>query len=311
MTHSATPEPEHPDGGLSGDLGAPATVLGDGAGTTGIEPTPRLADAAPRSADSELPDVDWRALDDLASLPVEPDETAAETAARGQIDVRLFAVLTDGGLSVAEQRACYRKICRRLSAHAYQVLLGWAKSGQIFTKCATSMTPIMRPHPGWSDDDLDRVVKDTVIETARTFETAGLRAWNPDGGRSPRSFFIEHCTQNFPRIYNRWRKEHLISAQVRHLTDDEPGFDQMAGLAPDPADVVCRNDEIDRAVRSMDDPQLREFVGYQAIGYEPAEARDLAGLTRKAASYRMAKYLRHREGDDPPPPDAADPADRV
>lgn len=309
MTHSAPPEPEHPDGDL-GDADRADIVLGDGAGTTGIGPSIRLADFA-RGSDSEPPVLDWRALDDLASVPVEPDETEAETAARAEVDIRLFALLTGGGLSGEEQRACYRKVCRRLSATGYQVVLGWAKSGQIFTKCATSMTPIMRPHPGWSDDDLDRVVKDTVIETARTFETAGLAAWKPDGGRSPQSFFIEHCTQNFPRIYNRWRKEHLISDQVRHLTDDELGFDQLVGLAPDPVDVVCRNDEIDRAISAMKDPQLREFVGYQAVGYEPAEARDLARLTRKAAAYRLAKYLRHREGDDPPPPAAADPADRV
>jgi len=307
MTHSAPPEPEHPDG----VIGAPATILGDGGGTTDSEPKLRLADFAPGS-DNKLPEFDRRVLDELAAIPVEPDETEAETAARRAIDVQLFAVLTDGSLTGDELHACYKRVCRRLSADAYQVLLGWAKTGQIFTKCGTSMTPILPNHPGWSDEERVLVVKDTVIAAARTFKTAGLRTWDPARGRSPRSFFIEHCTQNFPRIYNRWRKERMISAQVRHLADDAPGFDQLAGLAPDPADVVCRNDEIDRAIRSMDDPQLRRFVGFQAIGYEPSEARDLAGLTRKAASYRLAKHLRHLEGDGPPPPPAADdPDDRV
>jgi hypothetical protein len=56
----------------------------------------------------ERPVLDWHALDDLASVPVEPDETEAETAARAEVDIRLFALLAGGRLSSEEQRACYR-----------------------------------------------------------------------------------------------------------------------------------------------------------------------------------------------------------
>ncbi|GAB3934063.1 hypothetical protein GCM10029976_042480 [Kribbella albertanoniae] len=306
MTHSAPPEPEHPDGVIS----RPSSVLRSSTDTTDNDLKPRLADFAPGSPDAFLA-FDWRVLDDLASVPIEPDETEAEAAARRAIDIQLLAFLTDGRLTGDDLQTCYKKVCRRLSAHAYQVLVGWAKTGQIFTKCGTSMTPIMHPHPGWSNEDIDMVVKDTVIETARTFKTAGLRAWDPDGGRSPQSFFIEHCTQNFPRIYNRWLKEHIISAELHHLGDDEPGFDQLPGQAPDPVDVAACHDQIDRAISELKDPQLREFVGLQAVGYEPAEARNLAGLTRKAESYRLAKYRRHLEGDSPPSPASADSDDRA
>ncbi len=151
-----------------------------------------------------------------------------------------------------------------LAKHALPILMGWQRTGEIVGLCS-------REGRGFGLTDVERLVlssdkstrislaDDTITRALRTFTRIGLRDghWDPERGRSLRSYFVTTCVREYPAVFRHWRSErkHQLLPDTEIATDTDidtaartVGHNLPPPTHPGPDDTVVQ--------RSVDDALL-------------------------------------------------------
>jgi predicted DNA-binding protein (UPF0251 family) len=255
-----------------------------------------------RSAHDAIQNIDETPTDPAAelrglerSLTGSVDEdTAAHTRLR-EADASLVAFLRRQNFEGPH----YRTFIAELMDYGWRTLSSWTTSGHIFERTARMGRPVppaMMPDT-WAYEDRTQVVTDTVIKGSSLFREHGLirEKWTPAGGASLTTYFVGATILAFRPVYMRWHKDHHVGqSELNHRTADTDDIlyaqrDIPDQRATDPAHAAVTHDDITRLRTLLPDEQLREALGWMALGYTQAEAANRVGLTPKALERRLAR----------------------
>ncbi|MCZ4120216.1 hypothetical protein [Streptomyces sp. H39-S7] len=243
--------------------------------------------------DVELVPHDLALLD--RNLGAEADEQTR--ARRRQLDGKIVEKLRADGFEGEN----YQKVVHRLSEYGYHTMTKWTASGEVFVRAREVGRPVPtdKISVAWTREDRDGVVVDSVLGGLHVFRTYGLvqGRWSPKGGANLDTYFIGAVIRAFPRIYIRWfDNDQQEQAQLDYASSDGPA-DPFALVpdqrATDPIHVAVTHDYVSRLLPLVKDPQVREGLGWRALGYTQAEAAQRVGLTEKALERRLGR-LRER-----------------
>ncbi|MGW7304268.1 RNA polymerase sigma factor [Streptomyces sp. NPDC054835] len=239
-------------------------------------------------------------VDHLAFLDADlgGDQTTHDRVRRRQVDGQIVEILRQDGFTGPR----YEKTVTRLTTYSYNVMSKWAANGDIFTKARQ----VGRPVPAdkitltWSLEDRQAVVTDSVLGGLQVFHDYGLVGgrWSPDGGAGLDTYFVGAVIRAFPRIYIRWYDTHIKGqAELSRPAGAHSFNDSFAFLpdqqATDPTHHAVTNDMLRRVLPLVEDPQIREALGWRSLGYTQAQAAARVGMTPKALERRMSR-LRDR-----------------
>ncbi|GGY69947.1 hypothetical protein [Streptomyces xanthochromogenes] len=190
----------------------------------------------------------------------------------------------------------YQKVVNRLSEYGYNTMMKWTGSGEVFLKARQAGRPVptAKISLAWTGEDRHGVAVDTVLAGLEVFRTYGLvqGRWSPQGGASLDTYFIGAVIRSFPRIYIRWFDSH----QRRQAELSRPASVEAANLfsvpdqrATDPVHAAVTHDYVNRVMPLVTDPQVREALGWRALGYTQGEAAQRVGMTEKALERRVSR----------------------
>jgi hypothetical protein len=195
-----------------------------------------------------------------------------------------------------------------LIRYAVPVLRQLLKDGRIVSKA----TRLGRP-PGCSETWLDfteadreEFARDMVADALPVFTKAVFeeRLWTPDRRASLKTYFVNACILQFPRLFREWLDQRR-AVRPSGLELDPGGGDP----ALDPAITVALRDEVDRMLAKIADRQVREVLILRGAGYTAEDAARQVGLTPKAAEGRLArirKGLKDQQASTEPPDNGRD-----
>ena len=118
-------------------------------------------------------------------------------------------------------------------------------------------------------------------DTKAVFEE---RRWTPDRRASLKTYFVNACILQFPRLYREWLDQRKAVRPAGLEIDPDSGDSAL-----DPAITVVLRDEVTRMLAKIADPQVREVLVLRGVGYTAEDAARQAGLTPKAAEGRLAR----------------------
>ncbi|MFK0180518.1 hypothetical protein ACIQVR_31615 [Streptomyces xanthochromogenes] len=194
----------------------------------------------------------------------------------------------------------YQKVANRLSEYGYKTMMMWTGNGEIFRKARQAGRPVPAAKISltWTAEDRHGVAVDTVLGGLQVFRTYGLiqGRWSPQGGASLDTYFIGAAVRAFPRTYIQWFDSHQRSqAELGRPAGEESAelFSVPDQRATDPVHAAVTHDYVSRVMPLVTDPQVREALGWRALGYTQAQAARHVGLTEKALERRISR-LRYR-----------------
>ncbi|MFB7998779.1 sigma-70 family RNA polymerase sigma factor [Streptomyces sp. NPDC056002] len=225
------------------------------------------------------------------------DEGQHTSAQRRSIDGKIVERLRAEGF----QGPHYQKVVNRLAEYGYHTMTKWTANGEIFRKARQAGRPVPTDKISltWTGEDRHGVAVDSVLGGLNVFRTYALieGRWSPEGGASLDTYFMGAVIGAFPRIYIRWFDSHKQrQTELDHPTGD--GLDAPFSLVPDqratdPMHIAVTHDYVSRLLPLVTDPQVREALGWRALGYTQAQAAQRVGLTEKALERRTSR-LRDR-----------------
>ena len=189
----------------------------------------------------------------------------------------------------------HRELEEVLIRYAVPVLRQLLAEGQIVSKAARLGRP-----PGnseaWLDftrADREEFAYNMVADALPVFTKAVFveRRWSPDRGASLKTYFVNACILQFPRLYREWLDQRRTVRPVG-LELDPGGADP----APDPAIMAGLRDETAHVLEKIPDRQIQEVLVLRGAGYTAEDAARQAGLTPKAAENRLARIRKGPEG---------------
>lgn len=256
------------------------------------------------AADEALHDTDdgvEQAEAALAPCQPRPEHGAADRLLADQLVVQ--AILEEGLHGPRHQT-----LEDALIRYAVPVLQQFLADGRIVNKAAD----LGRPPGGseaWLDftkADREEFAYDMVADALPAFTKAVFeeRRWSPGRRASLKTYFVNGCVLQFPRLYRKWLDQRR-TVRPGGLEIDMSGGDP----APDPANTVALHDETARMLEKITDTKIREVLVLRAAGYTAEDAARQVGLTPKAAEGRLARIrmaLRD-EKDSAAPPDCTRP----
>ncbi len=237
----------------------------------------------------------------LAPDEIDTGESLDDTVRRLLADKQIVEAIIAEGLDGNRLRELQNELIRYAEPVLHQLLL----DGRIISKC----TKLRRP-PGdteaWLEftrADRAELARDMIADAMPVFTKAvfEMRTWSPDPNASRKTatlktYFVNGCALQFPRLYQKWIKQRR--EQPAGL---QPALD-IVEAARGPSEIADLDDEASRLLRSIPDPQVREFLALRMIGYKTAEAAQRAGLTERAAENKLARIKRAmRKKPDPHP----------
>jgi DNA-directed RNA polymerase specialized sigma24 family protein len=191
----------------------------------------------------------------------------------------------------------YEKVVNRLMEYGYHTMIKWTASGAVFQKARLVGRPVPEEKITlvWTSEDRHGVAVDSVLGGLNVFRTYGLiqGGWRPDGGASLDTYFIGAVIRAFPRVYSRWFNSHQHrQAELDHPS--APDLDDPFSLVPDqratdPLHAAQTQDYIERLLPLVTDSQVREALGWRALGYSQAQAACRVDLTEKALERRLSR----------------------
>lgn len=208
---------------------------------------------------------------------------------RLQADAALVKVLREDGFTGPR----YKIFATMLLDYGWKTMMSMTESGSIFSRARALGRPVA-PHTmtsSWTEADRSAISTDSVTAGLEMFRRYALigGAWRPEGGASLPTYFVGASVRAFPQVYRKWHRE-----QLRELLElgREAELHVLPALLPgqqgaDPADVAVTEDRIARALKLIQDPDLRRSLGLHAIGYTHAEAALQVGITPKALERRL------------------------
>ncbi len=251
-------------------------------------------------ADEALHDTDDRV--ERAESALVPGEPRPEHGAADRLlaDQLVVQAILEEGLHGPRHQALEEALIR----YAVPVLQQFLADGRIVNKA----TRLGRPPGGseaWLDftkADREEFACDMVADALPAFTKAVFeeRRWSPDRRASLKTYFVNACVLQFPRLYGKWLDQRR-TVRPGGLEIDMSGGDS----ASDPANTVALRDETARMLEKITDRKIREVLVLRASGYTAEDAARQVGLTPKAAESRLARIrvaLRD-ERDSTAPPD--------
>ncbi|MFW3469900.1 hypothetical protein ACN24M_00060 [Streptomyces microflavus] len=221
------------------------------------------------------------------------DEGEQKSLQRRNLDGQIVEVLRAEGFEGPR----YQKVANRLSEYGYRTMMKWTASGEIFRKVrqAGRPVPIDKITSTWTPEDRHGVAVDSVLGGQSVFRAYGLVGgrWSPQGGASLDTYFIGAVVRAFPRAYVRWYDTYQQGqAELDHAGAAGPG-DPFSFVpdqrATDPMHVAETHDYINRILPLVTNPQVRQALGWRALGDTQAEAALCVGLTEKALERRISR----------------------
>ncbi|MBT2213198.1 RNA polymerase sigma factor [Actinomadura sp. NEAU-AAG7] len=214
-----------------------------------------------------------------------------DDGARHKADQELVEFLAAHGFA----GPVYTRFAEEMAAYAIAVLTAWLHTGMIFVRCAEKGIKLPRPPiSAWSKDDQLELALETVAVATRSFQQR-LRSghWDPGKGASLRTYFIGHCTYQFPDTYKKWLR---ASEGLRSCADELD--ERWPDTRPGPEDLMADRDHADRALASLPDHNLRAALVLTTLGYNHAEIAELIGEGATARSVEGALYrFRRKRGE--------------
>ncbi|MFG3370368.1 hypothetical protein ACGF0K_36130 [Streptomyces sp. NPDC048156] len=227
--------------------------------------------------------------------------------ARLKADQRLVDILRSDGFTGPR----YDKASAGWWSYGWRIMVKWSRTGEIFARTRKAGRPVPPSviTTSWSKDDRYQVATDTMIGGMELFRERGLvqGGWAPEGGASLTTYVVGAAVRSFRPAYLAWFRDqqtgHIELNAQSGAHDDESQRDIPDQRAVDPYYAAATADELARLLPHIIDPQVREGLGWRALGYTEAEAAERVGLTQKALERRLSRtrnrvlnaYLREPE----------------
>jgi DNA-directed RNA polymerase specialized sigma24 family protein len=235
-------------------------------------------------ADEALHDTDDGV--ERAEAALAPGESRPECGAADRLlaDQLVIQAILEEGLHGLRHQVLDDALIR----YAVPVLQQLLADGRIMNKA----TRLGRPPGGseaWLDftkADREEFACDMVADALPAFTKAVFeeRRWSPGRRASLKTYFVNACVLQFPRLYRKWLDQRR-TVRPGGLEIDMSGGDP----APDPACTVALHDETARMLEKITDTKIREVLVLRAAGYTAEDAARRVGLTPKAAESRLAR----------------------
>lgn len=210
-------------------------------------------------------------------------------------DAVLFKQLAADGFA----GSAYDRVMDCLIRYGYQFLLARVRRGDIFALCAEKKIkglPRSASWDRWTDDDIDDLIQDTVVDAVTKFRRDALagRGWRPDGGARLTSYFAGTCLFAFSTAYKHHRAARDRNAQVMDAAQRSQPTE-----VPDIAGTVVDQAAAEGLLSAILDPRLRFAVQLSADGYSHAEISNLLadGTTPRAVEAMFYRYRKLSRGD--------------
>lgn len=225
------------------------------------------------------------------STPVQ--EPQAARTARLEADRRLVEILRQDNFTGPR----YEKVVGRLMDYGWKTMVKWTGTGEVFRRSSLVGRPIPADQitTEWTQGDRYQIATDSVIGGLAVFHKYGLEQgkWNPRGGASLNTYFVGGTIRAFRPVYLRWfRTRQARQAELAHPGlngSDDRHYEIPDQRASDPYYAAATNDELTRVLPYLTDPQVREGLGWRAMGYTQNEAAERVGLTTKALERRISR----------------------
>ncbi|MGW2722385.1 RNA polymerase sigma factor [Streptomyces sp. NPDC001492] len=257
---------------------------------------------------TELSSAGLLSLEADLALGTRVRESAPARAARLEADQRLVDILRGDDFEGPR----YEKAAAGWWSYSWRTMVKWTGNGEVFRRSRLAGRPVASDMitTTWSQDDRHQVATEAVIGGMELFRERGLiqGGWNPHGGASLTTYAVGAAIRAFRPAYIAWfRGRQMGQAELDtgpgHGVGDEPQRDIPDQRATDPYYAAAINDELARILPHITDPQVREALGWRAMGYSQAEAAERVGLTEKALERRTSRtrvrirdtYLRQPE----------------
>jgi DNA-directed RNA polymerase specialized sigma24 family protein len=249
-------------------------------------------------ANEALHDTDDRV--EQAEAALAPGEPRPEYGAADRLlaDQLVVEAILEEGLHGPRHQALEDVLIR----YAVPVLQHLLADGRIVSKA----TRLGRPPGGseaWLDfttADREEFARDMVADALPVFTKAVFeeQRWSPGRGASLKTYFVNACILQFPRLYREWLD------QRRTVRPAGLEIDLNGDPARDPAITVALRDEVTRMLGKIADRQIQEVLVLRGAGYTAEDAARQAGLTPKAAESRLARIRKglkdERASTEPP-----------
>ncbi|MFI0777316.1 hypothetical protein [Streptomyces sp. NPDC021212] len=233
-------------------------------------------------------------LETELALGAGAQESAKARAARLEADQRLVDFLRRDGF----QGPRYDKAAAGWWSYGWRIMVKWTGTGEAFVRSQQAGRPVPPSMitSTWSKDDRYQVATDSVIAGMELFRERGLvqAQWKPQGGASLTTYVAGATIRSFRPAYMSWfRGQQMGQAELQARTDDgigdEPQRDIPDQRAIDPYYAAATSDELAQILPHITDSQVREGLGWRALGYTQAEAAARIGLTEKALERRISR----------------------
>ncbi|NUT47980.1 MAG: sigma-70 family RNA polymerase sigma factor [Saccharothrix sp.] len=180
-----------------------------------------------------------------------------------------------------------------LAEYGFALMMGWLRSGLIFTRCREKGRSVGSPPPYWEHDDLVGLAGDTVVKAIGDFRRALLGGrWDPAGGASLKTYFGTACVFAFPNVYRKWALERSHRSREASRLSDIDALADVAAPGPDPGDAVVTRLEIQRGLAYIESGHARSALILSEAGYTIGEIAELLNTTHGVIKGALQRHRR-------------------
>lgn len=230
--------------------------------------------------------------------PAEPSTGAPEEpakAAEREADVDLFERLRACGFDKDSEE--WDRLGTKVAKYATGVMVVWARRGRLRSKT-------LRRSPGGSrlpEDlvldahDARSLINEVLVVSLENYRTRSLPMWNPHGGASLTTWFVNQCLYDLPDVFARWQR---LELRERHEAEPLPTDVEVeesqhcCGLEDEVTDRMLLDEVLE------DDPDLREVLELRDAGYSREEIAERLGQSvgaLRSKTNRAKQRIRNRK----------------
>jgi len=186
--------------------------------------------------------------------------------------------LTDEALvapaRVAPEGPHHLELAARLYVYAYEVLMGWARSGQLRRQAAKAVNGRgvlgLERVPAELDSSIteaEMVAVDMLVMAMRGFWGDPFGKWDPGSGSRVKTWFVTYCLMQLPGAYEKFFRREvkpLLAIASTELADE-----LLADRDPGPEEIAELRARITQVARS--DRRLQRMLLLRLDGYTHRE----------------------------------------
>lgn len=223
--------------------------------------------------------------DDTTGLEELPEHQASPGVHQDVDDTVLVAHLQKHGFdnSVGELT------CDVLVRYGNSIFIAWMDTGVIWQKISHLMRRHGRTVTGgrsiWTPEEADELRWSTLAEGMRHVQAKIQNGeWNPHGGASLKTYFINACLWKFLNEYRKfWRVKNGAELVMDNIT--------IPRHEPDPEETSIARETIKERLRPLK-LGLQQIIHLRALGYTVPEIAEILGLTVKTVECRLSRYYK-------------------